>query len=60
MVTVELHSDDLLSVAEVAQQLSKARMTIYRWIDANKITYVKLGGFYYIPKGEVERLSNLD
>jgi len=33
-------------------------MTIYRWVDAGKILGIKLGGILFIPKSEVQRLTD--
>lgn len=51
-------ADNALSVQEAAELLNKTRMTVYRWIKVKKINHVKLGGTYYIPKYEIERLTN--
>jgi len=56
-VEIRVTTDDLVSVAQAAKSLSRARLTIYRWIDGGKIVAVQLGGFWYIPKSEVERLK---
>lgn len=60
-VTVEIkeirvQTDELLSVPEAARQLGKHKMTLYRWIDASRIAYIKLGGILFIPRSEVRRL----
>jgi excisionase family DNA binding protein len=55
---IKIKSDDLLTVPEAAKQLGRPKMTLYRWIKANKIIYAKLGGVSFIPKSEVERLKN--
>ncbi|GAJ21111.1 unnamed protein product, partial [marine sediment metagenome] len=55
---IKVTTADLVSVAEAAKQLSLARYTIYRWVDAGKIIGIKLGGIIFIPKSEVARLKN--
>lgn len=55
---IKVQTDDLISVPEAARQLGKHKMTLYRWIDANKIAYVKFSGIFFIPKSEVERLCH--
>ncbi|GAH81528.1 unnamed protein product [marine sediment metagenome] len=53
---IKINSDDLLTVPQAAKQLGRSKMTLYRWIKANKIIYAELGGVLFIPKSEVERL----
>ncbi len=55
---IKIQTDDLISVPEAARQLCKHKMTLYRWIDANKIAYIKLSGILFIPKSEIERLRS--
>ncbi|GAH64707.1 unnamed protein product, partial [marine sediment metagenome] len=45
-------------VPEAAKQLGRPKMTLYRWIKANKIIYAELGGVLFIPRSVVERLKN--
>jgi len=54
---IRIKSDDLLTVPEAAKQLGRPKMTLYRWINTNKIMSVKLGGILFIPKSVVERLK---
>jgi len=55
-VEIKIKSDDLLTVPKAAKQLGRPKMTLYRWIKANKIIYAELDGVLFIPKSEVERL----
>jgi len=55
--TIKVMTDDLLSVGKAAKALGQHRTTVYRWIEAQKIIAIKLGGVLFIPKTEVERLS---
>ena len=55
---IKIKSDDLLTVPAAAKQLVRSKMTLYRWIKANKIIYAELGGVLFIPKSEVARLKN--
>jgi excisionase family DNA binding protein len=56
---IRVKTDDLISVPEAARRLGKPKMTLYRWIHANKnIAYIKLGDVFVIPVSEVERLKN--
>jgi len=57
-VEIRIKSDDLLTVPKAAKQLGRGKMTLYRWIKANKIIYVDLGGVLFIPKSVVARLQN--
>ena len=56
-VEIRLTTDDLVSVADAAKALGRPKMTIYRWVNANRIVGIKLGGMLFIPKSEVERLQ---
>lgn len=58
---IKVQSEDLLTVPLAAKQLGKPKMTLYRWVHATppKINYVQLGGVFFIPKSEVERLLAL-
>lgn len=56
---IKVQTDDLISVPEAARQLGKHKMTLYRWIYANKIAYVKFSDILFIPLSEVERLRSL-
>ena len=53
-----IKSGDLVTVPKAAKQLVRGKVTLYRWIKANKIIYVELGGVLFIPKRVVERLKN--
>ncbi len=55
---IKIQADDVITVPEAAKQLGRPKMTLYRWIDANKILWVRFGGILFIPKSEVERLKN--
>ncbi len=55
--TITIKTNDLLSVAQVAQELQKPKLTIYRWIDSGKILSLRLGNTLYVPTSEVERLK---
>jgi len=50
-------TDDFLTVPEAAKRLGKPKMTLYRWIEANKLIAVTFGGILFIPISEVERLK---
>jgi len=50
-------TDDFVTVPEAAKQLGKPRVTLYRWIEANKLIAVTFGGILFVPKSEVERLK---
>ena len=57
MPEVVINTDDLLPVAQVAKLLGRPRITIYRWIEGNKLHAVRFGGILFIPRSEVERLA---
>jgi len=58
VVTMEIKfkTDDLMTVPRAAKALGRPKMTLYRWIDADKIVSIKLGGILFIPISEIERL----
>lgn len=51
-------TDDFVTVPEAAKELGKPKMTLYRWIEANKLIAVTFGGILFVPKSEIERLKN--
>ncbi|MBA7668867.1 hypothetical protein ES703_76984 [subsurface metagenome] len=55
---IKVLSDDIVTVPEAAKQLGRPKMTLYRWIEADKLIAFKLGGILFIPVTEVERLNN--
>ena len=55
---IKVQSEDIVTVPEAAKRLGKTKMTVYRWIETQKIIAVKLGGILFIPKSEIERLIN--
>ncbi|MBT9132959.1 MAG: hypothetical protein DDT33_01490 [Firmicutes bacterium] len=57
MPQVTISTDDLVSVTTAAYLLDRPRITIYRWIEKDKIAAIKLGGVLFIPRSEVERLK---
>lgn len=54
---IKVLSDDIVTVPEAAKRLGKPKMTVYRWIDADKVVCFKLGGILFIPVTEIERLN---
>jgi excisionase family DNA binding protein len=59
VVTMEIKfkTDDIVTVPRAAKALGRPKMTLYRWIDADKIVSIKLGGILFIPTSEIERLN---
>ncbi|MBT9161349.1 MAG: hypothetical protein DDT27_01107 [Dehalococcoidia bacterium] len=57
MPQVTISTDDLVSVTTAAHLLGRPRITIYRWVEKDKIAAIKLGGVLFIPRNEVERLK---
>lgn len=55
---LKVMTDDFLTVPQAAKQMAKPKMTLYRWIEANKLIAVTFGGILFIPKSEIERLNN--
>ena len=52
-------TDDFITVPKAAKQLGKPKVTLYRWIEANKLIAITFGGILFIPVSEVERLEKL-
>ena len=52
-------SRDLFTVPEAAKKLGKKPMTLYRWIKADKLTAVIVGGMPFVPGSEIRRLAKL-
>lgn len=48
---------ELFTVPEVAKELKKPQITLYRWIKADKMVAVKLGGILFVPLSEVRRFK---
>lgn len=55
---IKISTDELVSVVDAAKTLGWPKMRIYRWVDADKLVGVKLGGILFIPSSEVERLKH--
>ena len=51
-------TDEFVTVPEAAKQLGKPKMTLYRWIGADKLIAITFGGILFVPASEVERLKN--
>jgi len=51
-------TDDFVTVPEAARQMGKPKVTLYRWIEANKLIAVTFGGILFVPRSEIERLKN--
>ena len=51
-------TDDFITVPEAAKQLGRPKVTLYRWIEANKLIAVTFGGILFVPTSEVQRLKN--
>ena len=54
---IRLTTNDLVTITEAAKSIGCARLTIYRWLKAGKITGIELAGQTYIPKTEVARVK---
>lgn len=51
-------TDEFVTVPQAAKQLGKPKMTLYRWIEANKLIAITFGGILFVPVSEIERLRN--
>lgn len=50
-------TDDFVTVPGAARELGKPKMTLYRWIEANKLIAITFGGILFVPRSEIERLQ---
>jgi len=57
MTTNILQKGDVLSVNAAAQEIGVRNVTLYRWTQAGKASYVMFGGIMFIPVTEVLRLQ---
>lgn len=55
MVT-KLTPGEVLTVNTASEEIGIHHATLYRWIDAGKVAFVRFGGLMFIPVREVERL----
>ncbi len=49
---------EAVTIPEAAKRLGKSKMTLYRWKEAGRISWVEFGGVLFIPVSEIERLKN--
>jgi excisionase family DNA binding protein len=54
---IRILTDEFVTVPEASKQIGKPKMTLYRWIDADKLIAVTFGGILFVPKSEVARLK---
>ena len=57
MTTNMLQRGDVLSVNAAAREIGVRNVTLYRWTQAGKASYVMFGGIMFIPVTEIERLK---
>lgn len=57
MAKIEIESTNLKSVDEAARDTGIPRPTLYRWIEQDKATAIKIGGRLFFTVEEVERLK---
>lgn len=59
MVTaIRVLTNDFVSIPTAAKQLGKPKVTLYRWVKAQKLIAVKFGGKWFVPVSEIERLNH--
>lgn len=51
---------DLLFVRQVAEALDTNPSAIYRWIREKRLTAIRIGRFYRIPKSKLIEFLNLE
>jgi len=57
MTTNILQKGDVLKVYVAAREIGVRNVTLYRWTQAGKASYVMFGGIMFIPVTEVLRLK---
>lgn len=50
--------DQYYSIEEVAKMLKVVYLTVYRWIQAKKLSAIKAGKQYRISKSELDKFIN--
>ena len=57
MTTDVLKNGDVLNVNAAAREIGVRNVTLYRWTQAGKASYVMFGGIMFIPVTEVRRIN---
>jgi excisionase family DNA binding protein len=57
MVTKELRPGDVLTINAAAKELGVRNVTVWRWTQSGKASFVMFGGQIFIPVSEVQRLK---
>jgi len=57
MSNIKISARDVVTVSEAAKLLEVTRVTIYRWIAANKIVSILFGRNRAIPRSEIDRIK---
>ena len=52
-----MQKGDVVTVRDAANDLGIHYVTLYRWVEAGKVVYIRFGGILFIPVLEVERLK---
>lgn len=53
---VEAMTEELMTVAEVAEFFRVTPMTVYRWVGSGKIRGVRVGRTWRVPRSEVDKV----
>jgi len=59
MKNVIIETDSLMTIKDAAKLAGVTRMTLYRWIDAGKITTISFGNIKYVVRKDVEAIKNI-
>lgn len=57
--SVIIETKSLMTVKDAAKFAEVTRVTIYRWINAGKITTVTFGNISYVVRTDVERIKEV-
>jgi len=50
-------TNEFLTVPAAAKAIGRTKVTLYRWIERQKIVTIRFGGILFIPASEVKRLK---
>jgi len=57
MMTQQLQHGDPVSIRTAAKLIGVHFTTLYRWIQANQVAFIRFGDTLFIPYTEVERIK---
>lgn len=58
METINITSNDLMSINEACKYLNTNRVQLWRWEKSGRIRTIKLANHKFIPVSEIERIKD--